>query len=59
MIKIEFEIIENDFRYRDALHLPDDHNLSEADIEAMKRERFDNCLAVIAAATMDTPSESE
>ena len=37
MIKIDFEI--NGFS--DALHLADDHNLTDAEIEAMKQARYD------------------
>lgn len=37
MIKIDFEI--NGFR--DALHLADDHGLTDAEIEAMKQARYD------------------
>lgn len=43
MIKIDFEI--NGFR--DALHLADDHNLTDAEIEAMKQERYDKWFAFI------------
>ena len=39
MIKIDFEI--NGFR--DALHLDDNHGLSDAEIEAMKQARYDKC----------------
>lgn len=31
----------------DAIHLPDDHGLSDDEIEAMKQQRFDNWIAVI------------
>ena len=37
MIKIDFEI--NGFR--DALHLADDHGLSDTEIDAMKQARYD------------------
>ena len=37
MIKIDFEI--NGFS--DALHLADEHGLSDAEIEAMKQARYD------------------
>jgi len=37
MIKIDFEI--NGFR--DALHLADNHGLTDAEIEAMKQARYD------------------
>ena len=38
------------YTYRDALHLEDDHNLSEVDIEAIKQARFDRWLAVVTAS---------
>ena len=31
----------------DALHLPDDHGLTEGQLEAMKQERLTNWLAVV------------
>lgn len=37
MIKIDFQI--NGFS--DALHLADDHNLTDAEIQAMKQARYD------------------
>ena len=33
--------------YKDALILPEDHGLSDAEIEAMKQQRYDNWLIVI------------
>ena len=33
--------------FADAIHLPDDHTLTDADIEAMKQQRFDNWVAHI------------
>jgi hypothetical protein len=46
-MKIEFEITEGGNTYRDALYLADDHSFTEAEIEAMKRERFNNWLDFI------------
>ena len=43
MIKIDFNI--NGFG--DALHLEDDHNLSDAEIEAMKQARYDSWYAYV------------
>jgi hypothetical protein len=37
MIKINFTIN----RFSDALHLADDHGLTDAEIEAMKQARYD------------------
>ena len=43
MIKIDFTI--NGFT--DALHLADNHGLSDVEIEAMKQARFDAWLAAV------------
>ena len=32
-----------------ALHLPDDHTLSDAEIDALKQQRLDNWLAIVNA----------
>lgn len=47
MIKIDFTKTDGTYTLQDALCLPDDHTLSEADIDAMKQARFDNWLAII------------
>lgn len=49
MIKIDFEMTDGTYTYRDALHLEDDHTLSEVEIEAIKQARFDRWLAVVTA----------
>ena len=49
MVKIDFEFDSPSGVFRDALHLPDDHTFSEAEIQAMKQQRFDNWLAIINA----------
>lgn len=36
--------------FRDALHLPDDHGLTDEQIQAMKQERLDNWLAIVTPA---------
>lgn len=48
MIKIDFEIQNEKYGvYRDALHLPENHGLSDEQIEAMKQERYNNWLNII------------
>lgn len=54
-MKIDFEFDTPHGMFRDALHLPDDHGLTEAQIEAMKAERRDNWLAIVSAP----PAEDE
>jgi hypothetical protein len=49
-IKIDFAIGEEPAVFRDALYLPPDHAFSDADIETMKQERYNNWLAVVNSA---------
>lgn len=44
---IPFEITQNKYTLRDALHLEDDHTFTDVEIEQMKQARFDNWYAVI------------
>ena len=53
MVKIDFEFQTDYGLFRDALHLPDDHGLSDAQIEALKAERRDNWIAIVTAPTPD------
>jgi hypothetical protein len=57
MLKIDFEFQTSYGLYRDALHLPDDHDLSEEQIEAMKQERVDNWVAVVSAPPAEDEAE--
>ena len=56
MIKIDFEFDTPYGLFRDALHLQDDHGLSDAEIDAMKQQRVDNWLAVVSASS-EAPQE--
>jgi hypothetical protein len=57
-MKIDFSFSSEYGTFSDALHLPDDHGLSDEQIEAMKQQRFDNWIAVITAPPVEeTPSE--
>lgn len=46
-ITIEFTMYYDGVAYSDALHLPSNHTFTDAEIEAMKQERFDAWVAVI------------
>ena len=48
-MKIDFEFDTKFGVFKDALHLPDDQQFSDADIEAMKQQRLDNWLAIVDA----------
>ena len=53
MIQIIFEYETQYGVFRDALHLPEDHGLSDAQLAAMKQERVDNWLAVVTPKPVD------
>ena len=56
-MKIDFEITKDGYTYRDAIVLPDDHGLSDAEIEAMKQARFDAWYALVTAPVEEPPVE--
>jgi hypothetical protein len=41
MIKIDFEFDSPYGVFRDALHLPEDHQFTDAEIQSMKQQRYD------------------
>lgn len=57
MIKIDFVKTSDDgkYSYSDALHLPANHTYTDAEIEAMKQERFDRWISMIL--TPPAPAE--
>ena len=58
MIKIDFEFTTEFGIFKDALYLPDDHALSDNEIEVIKKERVDNWLAIVNPAPIEeTPTE--
>jgi hypothetical protein len=60
MVKIDFEFDSPHGVFRDALHLPDDHGMTEAEIAAMKQQRFDNWIAIVnAPPAEETPPTEE
>ena len=54
-MKIDFEFDTAHGKFRDALHLPDNHGLNDAEIEAMKVQRRDNWIAVVTAPSVEEP----
>jgi hypothetical protein len=57
MIKIDFEITKNRMTLRDAIHLPDNHQYTDAQIEQMKNKRFNDWYAIVSAPQEEQPSE--
>lgn len=57
MIKIDFEFETPHGKFADAIHLPDDHSYTEAEIQAMKEQRRDNWIAIVTAPPVEPPVE--
>ena len=58
MVKIDFSFHSQYGTFADALHLPDDHGLTQDEINAIQQQRFDNWVAIITAPpTEETLSE--
>ena len=49
MISIKFQFETQYGVFSDALHLPDDHTLTDDEIQAMKQQRLDNWVGVVSA----------
>jgi hypothetical protein len=52
-IKIDFEFTTKYGKFRDALTLPDNHGFTDAEIDAMKQQRFNNWVAVVEAPPVE------
>jgi len=48
-MKIDFEFDTPHGVFRDALHLPEDHGMTDEQIDAMKQQRVDNWIAIVTA----------
>lgn len=55
MIQIIFEFQTDYGLFRDAIWLPEDHGLSDAEIETMKEQRRDNWIAIVSAPPAEEP----
>ena len=53
MVLIIFEFETQYGVFRDALHLPDDHTLTDDEIQAMKQQRLDNWIAIVSAPVVE------
>jgi hypothetical protein len=52
-MKIDFEFESEHGVFRDAIVLPDDHGMTDAELEAMKQARFDAWVAVVAPQSVE------
>ena len=57
-MKIDFEFITKYGVFRDALHLPDDHGLTDDQINVLKSQRLSNWIAVIETPSIETPMDA-
>jgi hypothetical protein len=61
MVSIEFEFDTPYGTFRDALVLPADHGLTDAELEAMKQQRLDNWVTAVTytdpTLSADPPTE--
>jgi hypothetical protein len=48
-MKIDFSFDTQYGKFADAIVLPDDHTLTDAEIEAIKQQRLDDWIAVVSA----------
>lgn len=55
MIKIDFEFETPYGAFRDALWLPEDHGLSDAELDAMKQKRFDDWWTIVNPPPTEEP----
>jgi hypothetical protein len=58
MVKIDFEFDTPHGVFRDALHLPDDHSMTDEQIDAMKQQRVDNWIAIVTAPSAEVVEET-
>ena len=57
MVKIDFEMATQYGTFKDALYLPDDHNLSELELETLKKDRADAWVNHVVAAANEPPTD--
>jgi hypothetical protein len=52
-MNIDFEITKDGYTLKDAIVLPDNHGMTDDEIEAMKQKRFDNWYAIVTAPPIE------
>jgi len=53
MVTIDFEMEKDGYVFCDALVLPEQHGLSQEQINAIKQQRFDAWLSIVAAESQE------
>jgi hypothetical protein len=57
-MKIDFSFNTKYGTFNDAIHLPDNHDLTEEQIESMKQERLNNWITIIETLSEEAQSET-
>ena len=57
MIKIDFSFDTEHGVFKDAISLPDDHTLTESEIEEMKQQRVDAWISIITTPAIEEGQE--
>ena len=58
MVVVSFSFDTQYGKFADALHLPEDHTFTEAEIEDLKQQRLNDWLAVVSPNTpTETPAQ--
>ena len=52
-IKIDFEYTTEYGVFRDALHLPENHNLTQAEINSQKEQRLQNWITIVTTPVLE------
>ena len=58
MIKVDFEITGEHGTFRDCIVLPENHGMSDAEIEAIKQKRYADWVAVITTVEEEPIEET-
>ena len=58
-MKIDFEVEKDGLVFRDAIVLPDDHGMTDQEIEAMKQSRFDAWYEIVTNPPEEPPQEEQ
>jgi hypothetical protein len=56
-MKIDFEFLTPHGTFRDAIHLPDDHQLTDAQLEEIKQQRLNNWISLITTPVVEPEPE--
>lgn len=56
-MKIDFEFTTKHGIFRDAIYLPENHNLTQQEIDVLKQQRLDSWIAIVEAPPVEVVEE--